>query len=59
MAVRRAVAAIPPGGADASRTPAAASWDSRYFCTMNPPIEWPMTTGGVGNSLATETTSWT
>ena len=49
----------PLGGAEASSTPAGASWDSRYFWTTTPPRECPITTGRAGRSSATVQTSVT
>src|SRR3954453_5558343 len=50
---RRADPRFPCGGMDVINTPAGESCDSRYFCTTRPPIEGPITTGGVGRLSAT------
>src|ERR1700752_1901933 len=52
-------AKLPRWGVDAIRTPAGARCASRYFCTINPPSEWPINTGVVGRLAATVATSST
>ena len=51
---RRADPRFPCGGMDAIKTPAGASCDSRYFCTMRPPMEWPITTGLRGQTVGNQ-----
>jgi hypothetical protein len=44
---------------DAIKTPAGASCDSKYFWTIKPPREWPITTGLLVRLSATTLTSST
>src|SRR5262245_45809510 len=59
LVARSRPAPAPRGGVDATSTPAGASFDSKYFCTTKPPIEWPTTTGGAARPSATDDTSST
>jgi hypothetical protein len=58
-AKRMLVMSTPAGGTEATSTAPGAGCVSRYFWTMKPPIEWPITTGGDSMAAAAAATSWT